>query len=324
MVGLEEAAAHGITTIGDGRLYWKRGWYEVWQQAEKAGDLTARVSLRPWIYPADSMAPQLKFLQRIQSSDTSRLLLVEQAKMYSDGIIINGTAKTLAPYLDTYLPDEPYGINYIAPQQMKTWLEALHNIGYSAHIHAIGDGAVRESLNAIEQVRKLGSNRPYTLTHIELVDDYDLPRFHALEVTADFQVGSDYIVQNDHQWAESFLGIKRSHSLMNVRAMYETDANVSLSSDWNVNDINPLVGIANSLIMDKTGLPDVYSAIDAYTINAAKSLGLSDITGSITVGKSADFAILAQDITQLPADEIAETDILMTLLKGKVVFDATH
>ncbi|MGM8891982.1 amidohydrolase family protein, partial [Psychrobacter sp. 1Y1] len=101
MIGLEESAAHGITTIGDGRLYWKRGWYDVWQQAEKKGDLTARVSLRPWIYPTDSMAPQLAFLKKIQTSDRSRLLLVDQVKMYSDGIIINGTAKTLAPYLDT-------------------------------------------------------------------------------------------------------------------------------------------------------------------------------------------------------------------------------
>ncbi|MDF9401797.1 amidohydrolase family protein, partial [Vibrio sp. 1180_3] len=75
MVGLEESASYGITTIGDGRLYWKRGWYEVWKQAEKDGNLTARVSLRPWIYPADSMEPQLAFLKKIQSSDTSSLLL---------------------------------------------------------------------------------------------------------------------------------------------------------------------------------------------------------------------------------------------------------
>ncbi len=322
MAGFEESAAHGITTIGDGRLYWKRGWYDVWQQAEKDDELTARVSLRPWIYPTDSMAPQLAFLKKVQSSDKSRLLLVDQVKMYSDGIIINGTAKTLAPYLDTYIPDEPNGINYIPPHQMKTWLDALDKIGYSAHIHAIGDGAVRESLNAIEHVRNQGSKKPYTLTHVELVDSKDVPRFAKLAVTADFQVGSDYVVQHDHQWAEAFIGKKRTHALMNPRAIFDTGANVTLSSDWNVNDINPLVGIANSLKMGKTGLPDVHSAIDAYTINAAESLGISDITGSITVGKSADFAILEQDITRLSADDIADTEILMTVLQGDIVFDA--
>jgi len=322
MNGLEEAAAHGITTIGDGRLYWKRGWYDVWQQAEKEGDLTARVSLRPWIYPADSMPPQLAFLKTIQSSDKSRLLLVDQVKMYSDGIFINGTAKTLDAYDETYIPDEPNGINYIAPKQMKTWLSALDKIGYSAHVHAIGDGAIRESLNAIEHARSQGSKKPYTLTHVELVNTKDVARFAQLDVTADFQVGSDYVAQHDHQWAEAFLGKERTHSLMNLRAIFDTGANVTLSSDWNVHDINPLVGIANSLKMGKTGLPDVYSAIDAYTINAADSLGISDITGSITVGKSADFAILERDITRLSASAIAKTEILMTVLQGDIVFDS--
>jgi predicted amidohydrolase YtcJ len=284
--------------------------------------LTARVSLRPWIYPTDLMAPQLEFLKKVQSSDHSRLLLVDQVKMYSDGIIINGTAKTLAPYLDTYVPDEPHGINYIPPHQMKNWLEALDKIGFSAHIHAIGDGAVRESLNAVEHIRNKGSKKPYTLTHVELVNLTDVPRFAKLNVTADFQVGSDYVAEHDHQWAEPFIGAERSKALMNPRAIFDTGANVTLSSDWNVHDINPLIGIANSLKMGKTGLPDVHSAINAYTINAAESLGISDITGSITVGKSADFAILEQDITQLSADDIADTEILMTVLQGEVVFDS--
>lgn len=321
MVGLEEARAHGITTIGDGRLYWKRGWYDVWQEAEKRGDLTARVSLRPWIYPTDSMQPQLSFLSEIYSPDTSGLLLVDQVKMYSDGILVNGTAKTLAPYLDTYIPDEPYGINYIPPQAMETWLKALDKIGYGAHIHAIGDGAIRESLNAIETMRGQGGDKDYTLTHVELVNSKDVPRFAKLDVTADFQVGSDYVAYHDHQWAEAFLGAKRTRALMNLKAIFDTGANVSLSSDWNVHDINPLVGIANSVIMGKTGLPSVKDAIEAYTINAAASLGIDDVTGSIELGKSADFAVLSHDITQLSPEKIKATDIWMTILKGKIVFD---
>ncbi|UTV29657.1 amidohydrolase [Photobacterium atrarenae] len=322
MAGLEEAAAHGITTIGDGRLYWKRGWYEVWQQAAQDGTLTARVSLRPWIYPTEPMASQLAFLKSIQSGNHNRLLWADQVKMYSDGIFINGTAKTLAPYRDTYIPDEPYGINYIPPQQMKTWLNALDQIGYSAHIHAIGDGAIRESLNAIDHVRHQGSKRPYTLTHVELISPKDIPRFAELNVTADFQVGSDYIAHHDHQWAEAFLGARRTRALMNLNAIYATGANVTLSSDWNVHDINPLLGIANSLKMGSTGLPDIHAAIDAYTINAAKSLGISDITGSLEIGKSADLVFLAQDITRLPIDAIPETPILMTVLQGDIIYDA--
>lgn len=321
MAGLDEARAHGITTIGDGRLYWKRGWYEVWKAALQRGELTARVSLRPWIYPTDSIDSQLSFLRKVKSSDSSQLLLVDQVKMYSDGIFINGTAKTLEPYLDTYLPEHPFGINYIPPQAMKEWLVALDSIGYGAHIHAIGDGAIRESLNAVEAMRKQGGDKSYTLTHVELVNSKDISRFAQLDVSADFQVGSDYVAYHDHQWAEAFLGAKRARALMNLRAIFETGANVTLSSDWNVHDINPLVGIANSLTMGKTGLPTVNDAIDSYTINAAKSLGIEDITGSIDVGKSADFAVLSRDISQLSAEQIIETQVMLTILQGEVVYD---
>ncbi|MFM2641989.1 amidohydrolase [Vibrio chagasii] len=324
MYGLEEAAAHGITTIGDGRMYWKRGWYDVWLEAEQNQDLTARVSLRPWVYPSMAMPSQLEVFEKMYSDEKNRLLLVDQVKMYSDGIFINGTAKTLAPYLDTYLPNSPNGLNYIPPAQMKQWLTALEKIGFSAHIHAIGDGAVRESLDAIESVRKQGSKKPYTLTHVELINDEDVPRFQQLGVTADFQVGSDYVAQHDHEWANAFLGARRAKAMMNLDAILKTDANITLSSDWNVHDINPLVGIANSLIMGKTGLTDIYTAIDAYTLNAAKSLGIDDITGTIEVGKSADFAILDKDITTLSARGIAKTQVLMTVLRGDVVYDASH
>ncbi|CAH6908970.1 Amidohydrolase [Vibrio chagasii] len=324
MYGLEEAAAHGITTIGDGRMYWKRGWYDVWLEAEQNQDLTARVSLRPWVYPSMAMPSQLEVFEKMYSDDKSRLLLVDQVKMYSDGIFINGTAKTLAPYLDTYLPNSPNGLNYIPSAQMKQWLTALEKIGFSAHIHAIGDGAVRESLDAIESVRKQGSQKPYTLTHVELINDEDVPRFKQLGVTADFQVGSDYVAQHDHEWANAFLGARRAKAMMNLDAILKTDANITLSSDWNVHDINPLVGIANSLIMGKSGLTDIYTAIDAYTLNAAKSLGIENITGSIEVSKSADFTILDKDITTLSARGIAKTQVLMTVLRGDVVYDASH
>ena len=319
MYGLD-AAAHGITTIGDSRMYWKRDWYDVWLEAKQNHDLTARVSLRPWVYPSMAMLSQLEVFEKMYSDDKSRLLLVDQVKMYSGGIFINGTAKTLAPYLDTYLSNSPNGLNFIPPARMKQWLTALEKIGFSAHIHAIGDGAVRESLDAIESVRKQGSQKPYTLTHVELINDEDVPRFKQLGVTADFQVGSDYVVQHDHEWANALLGARRAKAMMNLDAILKTDANITLSSDWNMHDINPLVGNANSLIMGKTGLTDIYTAIDAYTLNAAKSLGIDDITGTIEVGKSADLAILNKDITTLLARGIAKTQVLMTVLRGDVVW----
>ena len=104
-------------------------------------------------------------------------------------------------------------------------------------------------------------------------------------------------------------------------SFFNAGVNVSLSSDWNVHDINPLVGIENSVMMESTGLPTVEDAIDSYTINAAKSLGISDLTGSIEVGKAADFVVLSHDITQGGIGNIAQTEVWMTLVAGRIVFD---
>lgn len=320
MNGLYEVAANGITTVGDGRMYWQRGWFDVWLAAQANGDLTARVSVRPWIYPQLPMSEQLPFLQSIRQRNLNSRLIVDQVKMYSDGILINGTARTLEPYLFTYIPDDPYGLYYIPGKEMEGWLTELNKLGYGAHIHAIGDGGVRAALDAIEGVRRRGSERDYTLTHVEMLNPTDLPRFRDLEVTADFQVGSDYIAEKDHEWAEPFIG-HRAHQLMPVGKLYHSGANVSLSSDWNVHVLNPLVGIANALKMGADGLPDVDSAIATYTINAARSLGLAELTGSLDLGKSADLVILDQDLHRLSPEDMAFNEVLMTVLQGEIVYD---
>jgi predicted amidohydrolase YtcJ len=318
--GLDEAAKHGITSIGDGRLYWQRGWYETWQQVAKDKALTARVSLRPWVYPGQDAQKQLAFFKRIQTDDTNELLLVNQVKIYTDGIINNGTARVLSPYVYSPLPDSPLGVDYIPASELSDWLVKLNNLGFGAHIHAIGDAGVRNGLDAIEVMRKQGVTRPYGMTHLEMVADTDIPRFTKLKVDADFQVGNEYTATGDHDWAIPYIGKQRAKALLPVQAIWQTGANTTLSSDWNVNDINPLVGISNAIKMP--GPLDINSAIDAYTINAAKALGLEKVTGSITLGKFADLAILDGDITKMTAQEIAKTQILMTLLEGQVVFEA--
>jgi predicted amidohydrolase YtcJ len=317
--GLEEAAKHGITAIGDGRLYWQRGWYQTWQQVAKDNALTARVSLRPWVYPGQDAKKQLAFFKSIQTDDTNELLLVNQVKIYTDGIINNGTARVLSPYVYSPLSDSPLGVDYIPAGELSDWLVKLNNLGFGAHIHAIGDAGVRNGLDAIELMRKQGVTRPYGMTHLEMVADTDIPRFAKLKVDADFQVGNEYTATGDHDWAIPYIGKQRAKALLPVQAIWKTGANTTLSSDWNVNDINPLVGIASALKMP--GSLTVKHAIDAYTINAAKALGLDKVTGSITLGKFADLAILDGDITKMTPAEIANTQLLITLLEGEVVFE---
>ncbi|EOO28262.1 hypothetical protein ICM_02729 [Bacillus cereus BAG1X2-3] len=184
--GLDEVAKNGITTVGDGRLYWKRGWLDVWNKVNDEKKLTTRVVLRPWVYPNLNETEQMEYFQKIKRDDLSSRMLINQVKMYSDGISINSTAKTLEKYKFEWFKGTPYGLNYIPEEKMKWWLTELNKIGYGALIHTIGDGGVRESLNAIEAAKKEGAKQPYTLTHVEMVEDSDIDRFAKLGISADF------------------------------------------------------------------------------------------------------------------------------------------
>ena len=322
LYGLEEAAKHGITTVGDGRTYWKRGMYEAWKAVAENNELTARVSVRPWIYPTVSMEEQLVFLDKAYQPDTTQLLIVNQVKMYSDGVPENGTARMIEPYAETWFPESPYGINYIPFDQMQNWLSSLNVLGYGAHIHALGDRGIREALNAVASVRKEGSSRQYNITHLSMMDRADIPRFAELNVDADMQVGEARHTHEQHMADyQGLITRERAQALTYrpLKALSEQGANVVLSSDWTVNPLSPLAGIAHAV--DEKSLT-LEQAIDAYTINAAHALGLEKITGSIEVGKSADFVVLAEDISQLSPQDILTTKTLMTYLQGERVFDA--
>ena len=318
--GLEELRKNGITTIGDGRTYWRRGMLDAWKTVANDGLLTARVSIRPWIYPTVSKTEQLTFLKRAFQNDIHQLLIVNQVKMYIDGVPENGTARVIRPYIQTYFQDTPYGINYISQTNMASWLTDLYGIGYGAHVHALGDKGIREVLDAIQMVRNQGSQLKYHITHVAMLDKADLPRFAQLKVDADIQVGNTPLSQQERsQDFVPFIGAARASKLLYspVKALKATRANVTLSSDWTVYPLSPLNGISVSV---QEGALTIREAIDAYTINPAKALGLDSITGSITVGKSADFVVLEKDLTKIPASEIKSTRVMMTVLQGKVVY----
>ncbi|MEM7563898.1 MAG: amidohydrolase [Pseudomonadota bacterium] len=319
IAGMDLAVKNGITTIGDGRLYWKRGWHEVWEEALGNGDVIVRTSLRPWIYPEVDFDEQLNFLESIAYRNTHDLLIIDQVKIYIDGVMHFGTAKMLKPYIDSWQSGLPYGLNYISPDALPDLLLSLDQIGYGVHVHAIGDGGVREVLDAFEYARDKGVRKTFSMTHLELVDVNDLPRFKQLQVHADFQAGASYFDKTG--WARFYIGRERAKGMMPMRKLYDVGANITFSSDWTVNPLNPLVAIANSMrLRESRGLPDVHAAIRAATINGARALALDSVTGSIEVGKSADLVILDRDITRSTWSEIKAAKVAMTMLRGEIVF----
>ncbi|RKZ83964.1 MAG: amidohydrolase [Candidatus Parabeggiatoa sp. nov. 1] len=322
LYGLQKLAQNGITSMADARTYWQRGHLEAWQRAEREGKLTARTVLGLWAYPhAYDDDEQIDLLISMYRNQPESLLRVSQVKIYSDGIVGNGTAALLEPYNDSLGITSLMGLNYFDKQRLTHYVTELEKVGFDMHIHTIGDRAVREALDAIEAAQKVNGDsikRRHRLTHLESIDPADRPRFAKLGVIADFQLAGEF-TEPAHAQAENepFIG-KRAFDMFPVKSLYDTGAKITLSSDWDVSDLPPFIGIERAVKLGK--LPNLAAAIRAYTINAAFLMRQEKLTGSIEVGKYADLVVIDQNLFEIPVEKIDNTRVLLTLLGGKIVY----
>ena len=314
---LKELNKYGITSVVEGRTYWKREFQDAWLRAEKEKKLTVRATLGLWAYPQEDDEKQIAKIKSLYRKNDDSLVQISQVKVYSDGILINSTAAMLAPYKETLgeIPSKN-GLNYFTEERLAKYITELEPAGFDFNIHALGDRATTESLNAIEKAQK-GKGR-HRLTHLEVVNAKDFPRFEKLNVIADAQVAGDFT--KPENWKENeFLIGTRANNLVPLKSLHDAGARITLSSDWDVSDLNPFVGMQNALTRKPQNLPDLKSVVEAYTINAAYVMRQEQKTGSIEVGKYADLIVLDQNIFDAPTDKISKTKVLMTFLAGNRV-----
>ncbi len=138
---------------------------------------------------------------------------------------------------------------------------------------------------------------------------------------ADFQVAGFWTLPKYWGDDEPLIG-DRALDPIPVRSIYDTGAMITLSSDWDVSSLSPFVGIEHSLSRAQQSLPNLESAVQAYTINGAYAMRQEDRTGSIEVGKLADLIVVNQNIFTVPPAQISDTTVLLTLLGGEEVYRA--
>ncbi|MFT5266247.1 MAG: putative amidohydrolase YtcJ [Polaribacter sp.] len=315
---LPEMAKYGITSFSEARTYWKRNQQDTWKKIEADGELTVRAHLGLWVYPSEEDASQLVAIKALYSNDENSLLKINQIKLYADGIIHNTTAAMHDDYLIDYF-DEPTnnGLNYLTEARIADYISDLEPVGFDFHIHALGNRAVHESLNAIEQSGT--ANGRHRLTHVEFVDPSDYPRFAALNVIADAQVAGDFT--DPAHWHENdyLVGSQVTNAIIPLKSLKENNARITLSSDWDVSTLNPFVGMHNAVSRSPQNL-SLEEVVKAYTINAAYAMRHEHKVGSLETGKEADFIILDKNIFEIPANEINTTKVLQTFLQGESVF----
>ena len=118
------------------------------------------------------------------------------------------------------------------------------------------------------------------------------------------------------------IGTTRSSELLPATELFDEGAHLTISSDWDADTLSPLVKL-QAVLTRSTGqpIPDIETAIEMMTINPARLLQHDDQTGSISVGKFADLAVLDKDIFQLPINQIKTAKVVATLLQGDPVYD---
>jgi predicted amidohydrolase YtcJ len=323
------AAERGITTIMEASA--SESLLRGYAAADRAGRLTLRVVVAADAEP-DSTGVQgvARRLAEWRARYATPRVLPTTAKLYEDGVIEAGTAALLVPYLDR----KGDAGKPIYPQPvLDSLVGALDRNGWQVHVHAIGDRAIRMTLNAFERARSVNGSRDarHTITHLQLIDPADLPRFRRLGVVANFEPlwanGDEYLTR----LAEPSLGPARSRWLYPIRSAVGQGVVVSGGSDWSVSSLAPLDAIQVAVTHrppEEPGrtpwrpeeLVDLPTALAMYTINAAYQNHLERETGSIEVGKLADLAVLERNLFEVPADAIHAVRVTRTMLEGKTVF----
>lgn len=262
-------------------------------------------------------------------------LRVDTIKFFLDGVMEHPaqTAALLSPYLGG---DD--GELYADPGVLARLATKLEADGWQLHFHAMGDRAVRTALDAIEAARTANGPRDarHTLTHLELIDPADLPRFAGLGAVANF---SPQWAQRDAysvDTLEPYLGSERHGRLYPVRDLLAAGARVSFGSDWPVDPDDRLDAIETAVTRERAkvepgALPgtlgenqrvSVAEALRAYTANAAFQLHREAEIGTLAPGLLADFVVLDASPFAVKPSEISELRVLETWMDGQRVFAA--
>lgn len=323
ITAVQEASA-GTGAEGGGA----RATLSTYRDAERRGELTVRVVAALGTDTARG-PEQVEEMVVLRREFASARVKPTAAKIFADGVVEPRTAAMLEPYTDR--PGERGEPNF-PPDKLNALVARLVKEGFSVHIHAIGDRAVRISLDALEAAgARSGAGGPrHQIAHLEFVHPQDAPRFRTLGVIANFQPLWAYADSYITEMTLNGVSAAAARYIYPIASVVRSGGPLAFGSDWSVSSANPLEGIQTAVTRQGLdGKPEPFlpeEAIDlatglaAYTIGSAHANGLEAETGSIEVGKAADLAVLSDNVFALPPARIATARVLLTLLEGKPVY----
>lgn len=327
---IELANMYGITTLNEASA--GKEYIDTYYQLEKDGKLHAHINIS--IYCDISKGIQDAYrvirirdsLQKINST-----IHANQVKLFMDGVVEGKTAAMI----DNYSDDHHKGSANAPYDTALSVIKTMDKAGLQIHTHAIGDQAIRMTLDGYEQALKANGNRDsrHHIAHLQVIHPDDIPRFKALHVIANFQ--ALWATWEDSYMTElnqPFLGPERMEWQYPIGTLHKTGATLAFGSDWDVSTQNPFYALQVAVnrrgpdSIDRTPwtpqhLIDRYSVIKGYTANGAYLTFRETETGTIEADKYADIIVLDQNIFTCDAFRIYKTNVVRTFFKGKVVYE---
>lgn len=323
---MRHVATFGVTTVHDMAEAPEAAWQSLaaYRRLAERGALTTRIRaylpLPDWQRLADDVGG-------IGGGDA--WLATPGLKGFMDGSLGSHTAAFFEPYTDAP-GDRGLLLNELT--DMQRWIDAADEAGLQLAVHAIGDRAIGELLDIYARVAADNGarDRRFRIEHAQHIAPADLGRFAGQEVIASVQ---PYHAIDDGRWAEEVIGAERAQTTYAFDSLLESGAPVAFGSDWYVAPVSPLLGIYAAVTrrtLDDANpegwIPaekiSVDEALTAYTRGAAYAAFDEDAIGMIRPGMLADLALVDRDLTAIPAEEIRDARVLVTVVNGEMVYDA--
>ena len=301
-----ELISAGVTTATE--CWVEPPMAEAYIQAAKSGALPLDMHLAFLVTP-QNWQNQISYIQEIRSEISNlpepKRLKANTIKFLTDGALSSGTAALLQPYLDD---PSSKGLKIWEDENLLTAITAFDSLGFQLHIHSIGDGAINQSLNAIQALQEMNPkwDRRPVIVHAQLIAPQDLPRFKELNVIANFQPLWSYLDPMNLELIEPRIGSARNNRQYQLRTLLDLDTKISFGSDWPVTSHKPLEAIFIPVLRKLVGSKDqpwniaeaitIEESLTAYTTTAAYQLFQESEEGKLEVGMRANFVILDKNL----------------------------
>jgi hypothetical protein len=317
-IAAEESLAKGITSFQDAGSSFEL--IDAYRQMADEGSLP----LRLWVMVGEGNESLAESLDRYRMIDRGNgFLTVRAIKRSIDGALGSHGAWLLEPYAD--LPGST-GLNTTSLEAMEETARLAREHDFQLCVHAIGDRANRETLDLFERALAGDRSRRWRIEHAQHLHPEDVPRFADLGVIASMQAVH---CTSDGPWVPDRLGDERAAEGAYVwRKLIDSGAVVTNGTDAPVEDVDPIASfhaavsrrMANGELFEPHQRMTREEALRSYTLDAAYSAFEEDQKGSLEVGKLADVTVLSRDILAVPEEEIPGTEVVYTIVGGRVAY----